>query len=111
MRQACVVRGLVDQTQLESFERRQAMLHMRGTTNPGMLHQSQALESVSADTPQGGTKRDTDTIAEDSLRMGAGMQPGRDEIPTLRDVVEIGASPVSSKVGGTVSGGNSRTSV
>lgn len=85
-------------------------MHIRQTTNPGMLHQSQALESVSADNPQVGTKRDTDTTPTSDVV--AGMQPGRDEIPTPKDVLSVGASPGSSPTGGgTGSGSNPSTPV
>lgn len=82
-------------------------MHIREKTNPGMLHQSQALELVSADNPQVGTKRDTDTTAGASAGGVAGIQPGRDEIPTPRDIHSVGASLVSKPSGeDTTSGGN-----
>jgi 5-methylcytosine-specific restriction endonuclease McrA len=51
-------------------------LHTSEKTNQGMLPQSPALESTSADKPGVGTKRDVETVADAAV---AGVQHGRGE--------------------------------
>ena len=51
-------------------------LHTSEKTNQGMLPQSPALESISADKPGVGTKRGVETVADAAL---AGVQHGREE--------------------------------
>ncbi|MHB8318081.1 MAG: RRXRR domain-containing protein [Acidimicrobiales bacterium] len=53
-------------------------LHVSEKTNQGMLPQSPALESTSADKPGVGTKRGVETRSQDRV---AGVQLGRGEIP------------------------------